>query len=272
LSLNTWSQDRPRCRASGIPDDVVHRPKWQMALEQIDRARANGITLDWLTFDEEYGKAPDFLKGLDDRRLPFVGEVPKLFHCSGARLPPGRSAGRADHLVRHHPAFSRQAWRRFRLHHQTEAEAVWEAKAAQVWVSGGGDRTYWLIWARNPATREEKYFVSNAPARAALDRLLRVGFGRWNVEHCFRLSKGEVGFRDFQGRSYVGLMRHLTLCLVTLTFAAGQAERLRGEKSGGHGGAGLPGVEPAVRGLAGGTAGDQSVAVRGGQHGLSPAA
>jgi SRSO17 transposase len=268
----SWDQDRSRCRACGIPDDVVHRPKWQLALGQLDRARANGIILDWLTFDEEYGKAPDFLKGLDDRRLAFVGEVPKVFHCSVARLPPGRSADRADHLVRHSPAFCRQAWRRFRLHHQTEGDAVWEAKAAQVWVSGGGGRTYRLIWARNPATGEEKYFVSNAPAGAALGRLLRVGFGRWNVEHCFRVSKGEVGFRDFQGRSYVGLMRHLILCLVTLTFAASQAERLRGEKSRGHGGAGLPGVEPAVRDLAGGGAGDQSVAIHRGQHWVSPAA
>ena len=226
----SWSQDRERCRAGGIPDDVVHRPKWQLALEQSARARANGITLDWLTFDEEYGKAADFLTGLDDRHLRFVGAVPKLFHGSVARLPSGRAAGRADHLVRHSPAFGRQAWRRFRLRHQTEGDALWEAKAAQVWVSGGGHRTYWLIWARNPATGEEKYFVSNAPAGAALGRLLRVGFGRWNVEHCFRISKGDVGFRDFQGRSYGGLMRHLTLCLVTLTFAAGQAERLRGEK------------------------------------------
>jgi SRSO17 transposase len=268
----SWDQDRDRCRASGIPDEVVHRPKWQIALEQIDRACANGIILDWLTFDEEYGKAPAFLKSLDDRHRRFVGAVPKLFHCSVARLPAGRSAGRADRLVRHSPAFARQAWRRFRLHHQTEGDAVWEAKAAQVWISGGGHRTYWLIWARNPATGEEKYFVSNAPATAALGRLLRVGFGRWNVEHGFRVSKGEVGFRDFQGRRYVGLMRHLTLCLVTLTFAAGQAERLRGEKSGGHGGASLPGPEPAVCGLAGGVAGDQSVAVYSGQHWLSPAA
>jgi SRSO17 transposase len=268
----SWDRDRDRCRACGIPDDLVHRPKWQLALGQIDRARAQGIRLDWLTFDEDYGKAPAFLRGLAERRLAFVGEVPKSFHCSVARRPPGRSAGRADHLVRHSPAFTRQAWRRFRLRHQTDGEALWEAKAAPVWVSGGGTRRFRLIWARNPATGEEKYFVSDAPARASLGRLLRVGFGRWNVEHCYRVSKGEVGFRDFQGRSYPGLMRHLTLCLVTLTFAAGQAERLRGEKSGGHGGAGLPGVEPAVRGLAGGAAGDQPVAVHGGQHRVSPAA
>jgi hypothetical protein len=81
---------------------------------------------------------------------------------------------------------------------------------------------------KDQRTGEEKSFVSGAPPGTALGRLLRVGFGRWNAEHCFRVSKGEVGVRDFQGRSYVGLMRHVTLCLVALTFAAGQAARRRG--------------------------------------------
>ena len=49
----------------------------------------------------------------------------------------------------------------------------------------------------------------------------------------------------------MGLMRHLMLCRVTLTFVAGHAEGLRGEKSGGDGGAGVPGVELRVRGVAG---------------------
>ena len=38
-----WSDDRVRCRAVGIPDDVVYRPKWKIALELLDRARDNGV-------------------------------------------------------------------------------------------------------------------------------------------------------------------------------------------------------------------------------------
>ena len=175
-------------------------------------------------------------------------------------------------MVWHSPLFVRQPWQRFRLTRQTLGDQEWEVKAARVALAWGGRRRYWLLWARNVRTGEQKYFVSNAPARTSLGRLLRVGFGRWNVEHCIRASKGEVGFRDFQGRHYVGLMRHLILCLVTLTFAAGQAARLRGEKSRGNAGAGVPGVEPAVRGVAGRPAGDDAFAVHGGRHRLSPAA
>ena len=56
-------------------------PSRQIALEEVDRAKANGVHLDWLTFDEGYGKAPEFLCGLDERQLLFVGEVPKSLSC-----------------------------------------------------------------------------------------------------------------------------------------------------------------------------------------------
>src|SRR5580693_7941246 len=37
-----WSNDRKRCQEAGIPDEVVYRPKWEIALEQYDRAKENG--------------------------------------------------------------------------------------------------------------------------------------------------------------------------------------------------------------------------------------
>ena len=43
----------------------------------MDRAQANQVLLDWLTFDEGYGMVPEFVRGLDDRKLLFVGEAPK---------------------------------------------------------------------------------------------------------------------------------------------------------------------------------------------------
>src|SRR5947209_2447143 len=77
----SWSDDRPRCRQAGIPDEVVYRPKWRIALEQLDRARAAGVALDWLTFDEGYGGRPGFAAGLDERGQRFVGEVPRTLSC-----------------------------------------------------------------------------------------------------------------------------------------------------------------------------------------------
>src|SRR3954451_11906715 len=73
----TWSDDRPRCRQAGIPEEVAYRPKWRIALEQLDRARAHGGRLDLLTVHEGYGGRPGFAAGLDERGQRFVGEVPR---------------------------------------------------------------------------------------------------------------------------------------------------------------------------------------------------
>ena len=100
------------------------------------------------------------------------------------------------------------------------------------------ERRYWLIVARNEATGEVKYFLSNAPSDAELSTLLR----------------------------------HMVLCLVVRGFVAEQTDRLRGGKPGGDAGAGVPGVEPALPELAGGAAGDDGAGVDGGDHRLPPEA
>jgi SRSO17 transposase len=271
----SWDADRDRCREAGIPDHVVYRPKWQIAQRQVLRARALGIVLDWVTFDEGYGAKPGFLRGLDEQELPYVGEVPKSFSCFTAPPRVGVSGHRADDLVRHSPVFHSQPWQTFWLARQTVGEQPWQAKIAPVWFTDAGEPVagpHWLIWARNERTGEEKYFICGGAEGASLGLRLRVGFCRWNVEHGLRLSKSELGFKHFEGRSYVGLMRHLMLCCVTLTFAAGRAAGLRGGKSRGDDGASLSGPELGLRHLAGGVAGDDPVAVHVGCHLLLPAA
>ena len=269
----SWSDDRDRCRAAGIPDEVVHRPKWRVALGQYDQAHARGLTLSWLTFDEEYGKAHEFLAGLDQRRVRFVGEVPKSWSCRVEQPQAGQVGRRADEVVRTEQAFVGRPWRRLRLERQTLGVQTWQVKAARVWPTTrerAGTQPYWLLWAVNEATGEEKYFVSNASAQASWATLVRVAFCRWQVEHALRLAKSEVGLSHFEGRHYLGLQRHLTLCLVMLSFAAEQAAGLRGEKPGGDDGAGVPGVERAERGLAGAGAWDKSCAEHGLHHPVPP--
>jgi SRSO17 transposase len=121
-----WAADPERRTAAGIPEDKVHRPKWKIALEEIDRALAQEVPLDWLTFDEEYGKAPEFVTGLDDRTLRFVGEVPKILSClaatGSATRPAARVKGRpAVEVVQHSPAFLKQRCVQVKLAQQTGA-------------------------------------------------------------------------------------------------------------------------------------------------------
>ena len=249
-----WDEDRPRCQQAGIPDDLHHRTKWQIALSQYERAVANGLRFDWLTFDEGYGAAGEFLAGLGQQR--YVGEVPCSWWCF-ARSAGAEHPSRADDLVRYSPLFNQQPWRTIDLARQTLGEQVWKYKAARVWASCGSQpraESCWLIWVVNEQTGEEKYFVSNAAEDARVELLIQVAFRRWNVEHALRLGKQEIGLKHFEGQDYTALLRHLTLCVVMMGFVAEQAVRLRGEKSGGDGGAGVFGSQRGVAVVAGAVA------------------
>jgi SRSO17 transposase len=253
-----WNNDRARCRTAHIPDDIVYRPKWKIALEQYDRARANGLLLDWVTFDEGYGSKPDFLIGLESRGQHFVGEVPCHFYAWATRpkyhsTQTAFAARRADNLVRFSPTFRDRKWHTFRVLRKTLPPLTWRVKGTQVYVSRQGrptDRTYWLIVAECLQSGETKYFISNAPPKTALKVLVRIAFTRATIEHVFRVLKTEIGFDHFEGRHYQGLMRHMILCHLVMMFIAEHTGRLRGEKSRSHSRAGGPCPQLPVSALA----------------------
>ena len=249
----SWDSNRRRCREAGIPDEVVHRPRWQIAIDQITAALGNGVRFSWLTFDEEYGTIPKFWFELDRLGQRGIGEVRPNFRC-WSKLPHYRSprkehgAKRVDNVCRRSPVFTRKKWHRRHLKDTTRGAVVWEVKAARVHlvdasnpdhnISYPTDRRYWLIMARNPATGEVKYFVSNASAKAALQEMLSAAFARWQVEKWFERAKREAGFGAFEVRTYTSLIRHWLCSRMVMYFLAAQTQRLRGEKSADHAGAG----------------------------------
>lgn len=251
LPEESWDRDRDRCEAAHIPEDITYRSKWLIALEQIDRAIANGVRFDWLTFDEWYGGKPEFLFNLEARGMNYVCEVPKSFMCWPSlpkydSLQAPFAAKRVEHAATNGKPFQHQKWQTVHLSRQTLAPQAWKVKAAQVYLQTEGrptDRTYWLIVAKNVETNEIKYFVSNAPPKTNLLTLLKVAFSRWNVEHAFRLAKTEIGFGHFEGRSWKALLRHMILCQAVLLFVAEETDELRKKKSGVDDGANRPRLE-----------------------------
>jgi SRSO17 transposase len=250
----SWSQDRDRCRAADIPDDLVYRPKTQIALELYDRARANGVSFAWLTFDEGYGKSPAFLEEIRSRGQQYVAEVPVLFTgwlsppqvlsttLSGrqrkvAKLIPGSrpALSVADHL-KLSPALRDQPWQAWRVKEGAKGPMVWEVKHAWFYPRAKDGRPLepvHLIVARSVLEPEKlKFFLAHASCTTPLSVLLGVAFSRWHVERCFEDQKTELGFDHFEGRSYVGLMRHQILTAVTHLFLSRMHWEWRGKKSG----------------------------------------
>jgi SRSO17 transposase len=282
----SWSDDRPRCREAGIPDDMVYRPKWKIALELYDRAAGNGLHFDWMTFDEGYGSKPEFLRELTARTQKFVGEVPRnfsgwikaprvvtrTFHRQGRgrgrktpRLAAGSPPARRVDAMLDQDGFRNQPWVRWRVKDGHNGPMVWEVKHLRfspVGADGLPGEPLHLIVARDVLNPEVlKFFVSNAAAGTSVQTMLLVAFSRWRVERCFEDQKSEIGLDQYEGRRYQGLKRHLILSCVSYLFLSRMRQEFGGEKSGAdgvpdpHGGGGVDPVlvvEPvAAEGVAG---------------------
>jgi SRSO17 transposase len=260
----SWSDDRDRCRAAGIPDDMVYRPKWEIGLELYDRARTNGLSFDWLTFDEWYGGKPEFLRALSARSQRFVAEVPRsfmgwlkaprvvtrMYHKHGrgrGRKTPRLASGsplpcRVDAMV-DQGGFANQPWVKWRVKDGHKGPMIWEVKHLMFYPVGDGlpgDPMH-LVVARDVLNPEVvKFFVSNAPAGTSIQVLLLVAFSRWRVERCFEDQKGEIGLNQYEGRRYQGLKRHLILSCMSYLFLSKIRQEFGGEK---HGADGVPGTQ-----------------------------
>lgn len=266
----SWDADRARCRAAKIPDEVVYRPKSDIALELYDRAREHGVRFDWLTFDEWYGGKPAFLRALAARGQKYVAEIPRTVMAwitppqvarrpyrqgkqgrfrRTPRLRAGSPKPRAvEKLAAAHPAFRDQEWNTLRIKDSRKGPIVWRAKHSLVFLKdeqGLPAGPFHLVVGHNPETGEMKYFLGDAPPETPVPTLLRVAFSRWRVERCFEDQKGEVGLNHWEGRRWIGLKRHLILSTVSYLFLTRIRHRMREKKSGTDG---LPGPHGGQRG------------------------
>ncbi|MFN0054840.1 MAG: IS701 family transposase, partial [Planctomycetales bacterium] len=249
-----WASDLERRRRAHIPDEVEFRTKPQIAMDLIDRALANGIRVLAWTADELYGQNAEFLNGLDTRDEAFVVEIPVdvrvwMMKPEILKHPPENGDGRmkvfprlargARHpsevrdLARYSPAFRKQTPQRYRIKDTHRGSEVWEIRWATCWRQTHDDRIVsnqcTLIVARNVLTGEVKYFLSNrVPNRDGWNvrKLLRVAFGRWPIEDCFREAKEELGLDHFECRGWQCIHRHLHLSILSQLFCARTRQEL----------------------------------------------
>jgi SRSO17 transposase len=223
-------------------------------LDLIDRAKANGIEVEAWTADELYGRDGAFLDGLDQRSEAFVVEIPPDAHVWLAkpkvlRKSPENRKGRSKtyprlarrdakpsevrNLAKYSPSFTQQTAQKYKISDGTRGAEVWEIKWHTCWrktkTSGLVSRQCTLIVARNVLTDEVKYFLANrVPGRDGwtLRRILRIAFGRWPVEGCFREAKEELGLDHFECRGWRCIHRHLFTTILSQLFCAQTRQRL----------------------------------------------
>jgi SRSO17 transposase len=240
-----WTRDPVRCRAAGIPEDVVFRTKPELAWELVLALRTQ-VRHSWITFDEVYGRDPGFISGLEELGERYIGEVPKstrVWRTRPAVHEPGTSGkGAPRRKTRVAPgepnsqtvaevaaALPASAWKRLRVRDGSKGEQ-W-AQFARVRVVAERDDLpgpeLWLVIERTCSQQSEvKYYLSNAAVACPLLTLVRAAHSRWTIEDCFLRGKGEVGLEDYEVQGWRGWHHHQTLVLLALWFLVLQQRRL----------------------------------------------
>jgi SRSO17 transposase len=77
----------------------------------------------------------------------------------------------------------------------------------------------WLLAEWQPEADEPAdYWLSNLPADTPIAELVRLAKIRWRIEHDYRELKHGLGLDHFEGRSFAGWHRHVTLAVLAQAF------------------------------------------------------
>lgn len=252
----SWVADADRRRRARVPADLTARPKWQMALDDLDRVRAAGARFGWVVADAAYGTAAAFRQGLQDRQLRWaVGILPTqtvypadvtltAATAKGTGRPPKHpwpsvaSCGVAEVIAAlPEDAFHSVTWRQ-----GTKGPLQGDFATVRVRVADGPPmrdgrhlpgQLAWLVCERR-SRQERKYYLTNHPEGTPVEVLAAHLKARWVCEQAHQQMKEELGLDHFEGRSWMGLHHHALLTMMALCFL--QYLRLEGfrlgEKSG----------------------------------------
>ncbi|MFH1018320.1 MAG: IS701 family transposase [Pseudomonadota bacterium] len=233
----SWARDRKRRTHAGVPlRRGRFQTKWKLALQLLDTFRettsASGVLC-----DAGYGQIKPFLHALDERKLPFMAQIPGSMSFWPAEVPTQVSSvrrGRPAHFAivqdstvkpfqaqvwaRQIPGDS-SAWTRVTLPHQRRT--VVEVAACRVrevdngyWRRPGKER--WLLVEKRGT--EFKYYLSSLPETTPVANLVITAHERWKVEQGYQQLKEELGLDHFEGRGWLGFHHHVTLCFLAYAF------------------------------------------------------
>jgi len=239
-----WTDDPARMQKAGIPAGRSFRPKWQIALDLIDRALEWDIPKGVVVCDCAYGKVNRFRQGLIDRGVFYVAEIESKTIVFNE---PTKTRGRVGDPL---PEETRQTmsvkelaaklaasvWKTIKWRQGTKGRLV--SRFASVRVEPAQKLAkkekrpprQWLLmeWPKGEA-EPTKYWFSNLPPQAGLARLVALAKIRWRIEQSYQQLKEEFGLDHYEGRGFLGWQHHVTMSMLAYGFLL--LETLRSKKN-----------------------------------------
>src|SRR3954453_8429561 len=246
---DSWLGDAGRLDKTGVPGaERRSLTKGQIALELLDRVRAEGLPGGLVVADGGYGVSGPFRDGLAQRGLHYVvGVTDEMLVFTEEPRWDGPKAGTGGRPQKRHrlaegsprpvslkelaartprrkvtwrggtkgPMWGRFAWLR-----------VWPGHG---WATGdcAGAEPIWLL-IEEQADGKLKYPFSTLPAGTSRIRAVRLWRSRWPVELGYQQMKEELGLDHHEGRSWRGFHHHA--CLVMLAFGFLTLEKRRARR------------------------------------------
>jgi len=235
----SWTGASERMDAAGVPDVFrASRTKRQIALELLDRVRAEGLAGGTVVADAGYGNAGELRDGLAERGLRYVvgvqaetvvfaqeprwvrppcprrGRVSQLWVLAADSPRPVAVGELAERLQR-----QRVSWREG-TKGKLSARFAW----IRMWVAADWHRgvhvrpsPLWLLVEEQP-DGEITFALSNLSPDASLVEAVRLWKQRWRVEQGHQQMQEELGLDHFEGRSWRGFHHHAAMVLLAYGF------------------------------------------------------
>jgi SRSO17 transposase len=249
---------RRRRERAGIPGGVRHAEKWRLALEMIDEMTGPGGwgaaspvtgcggTGPVVAADAGYGDNALFRGGLTARGWRYAVAVKGTVSAHpGGAVPEARAYGGMGRpsapRYRTAPASLRQlaiahasqiqpvTWRHGTKSTPGNPDAAMTSHFLAIRVrpasrhipraADGSLPDCWLLAEWPPEADEPSgYWLSDLPGDTPVEELARLAKIRWRIEHDYRELKTGLGLDHFEGRSYLGWHRHVTLAVLAQAF------------------------------------------------------
>jgi SRSO17 transposase len=226
---------RVRRARAGLPDDVRHRPKWRLALDMLDELAGWGLVPPVVVADAGYGTNATFRAGIAALGSCYVVQVEGdlTAHPAAATAALKPYSGRGPHpkpryrtqpvgLREHALAAGRDATAELTWRDGSRGPLTSRFLAIRVRPAGrrptgrlaadGSLPAAWLLAEWPPDVGEPTdYWLADLPETTPLPELVRLAKIRWRIEHDYRELKTALGLDHFEGRTFAGWHRHVTL-------------------------------------------------------------
>lgn len=204
----SWTTDKARCAAAGIPEGTAFATKPALARVMIARALDAGTPAAWVTGDEVYGADPHLRADLERRRIGYVLAV-----AASHQVTTAAGACQVRTVAARLP---RQAWQRYSAGPGAKGHRYYDWAWLAIDPGRPGHRH--LLIRRSRRTGELAFYRCYSPRPVPLPILVKVAGIRWTTEENFQAGKGLTGLDEHQLRRWSSWYRWTTLAMLALAF------------------------------------------------------